>query len=111
MQADDQERASGSSEQITPVSGGLALPVGEVELAPLTEVPLQVEVRLGSAHLSLGDLLKLRAGTVVTLDRQVGEPAEIMVGDKVIALGQVVLVGNELGVRVTELPGSAGSTR
>ena len=108
MPVDSQERDNEGAEQLAPVGGGRAAMAGEVELAPLTEVPLQVEVRLGSAHLSLGDLMKLRSGMVVTLDRQVGEPAEIMVGDKVIALGQVVLVGNELGVRVTELPGSQG---
>ena len=111
MQPDDQMSVNASSEQLAPVDGGLAPLALETELAPLTEVPLQVEVRVGSAHLSLGDLLKLRTGMVVTLDRQVGEPAEILVGDKVIALGQVVLVGNELGVRVTDIRGAGETSR
>ena len=111
MQPDDQMRVNASSEQLAPVGGGLAPLALETELAPLTEVPLQVEVRVGSAHLSLGDLLKLRTGMVVTLDRKVGEPAEILVGDKVIALGQVVLVGNELGVRVTDIRGAGETSR
>jgi flagellar motor switch protein FliN/FliY len=72
-------------------------------LAPLTDVPLEVTVRLGRTRLTLGELLKLRAGAVLTLEQEVGEPAEIMVGDKVVALGEMVVVGEELGVRVTEV--------
>jgi flagellar motor switch protein FliN/FliY len=78
-------------------------PGPEIELAPLAEVPLQVTVRLGSARLTLGELLQLQQGSVVLLDRQVGEPAEIMVGDRVVALGEMVRVGDELGVRVTRV--------
>lgn len=83
----------------------LALHNGEPELAALCEAPLEVTVRLGSARLSLRELLNLRAGSVLVLERQVGEPAEVMVGDKVVALGQVVMVENELGVRLTEIGG------
>jgi flagellar motor switch protein FliN/FliY len=89
--------------------GLLAADLGAVKLACLEEVPLQVEVRLGHARLTLGELLKLRAGLVLTLDRLVDEPAEVLVGGKVIARGQIVVVGDELGVRVTELAAAAGS--
>lgn len=80
----------------------------EGALASLAEVPLQVEVRLGHARLSLGELLRLQAGSVLTLDRRVEEPAEVLVGGKVVARGQIVAVGDELGVRVTELARPAG---
>jgi flagellar motor switch protein FliN len=93
---------------MAPVGGSLA-GGKEPPLAPLTEVPLEVQVRLGSARLSLGELLKLRPGQVVGLNRDLSDPAEIMVGNKVIALGQVVLVGQELGVRVTGLPAPEGN--
>lgn len=75
------------------------------ELGSLSEAPLQVTVRLGTVQMPLGELLKVRAGSVLVLDRQVGEPAEIMVGDRVVALGQVVMVEEQLGVRVTEVAG------
>ncbi|MEN6545378.1 MAG: FliM/FliN family flagellar motor switch protein [Armatimonadia bacterium] len=77
----------------------------EHELGSLSEAPLQVTVRLGTVQVPLGELLKVRAGSVLVLDRQVGEPAEIMVGDRVVALGQVVMVEDQLGVRVTEVAG------
>ena len=75
----------------------------ETALAPLTEVPIAVTIRLGSTKLTLGELLALRPGAVLGLDQQVDTPAEIMVGSQVIALGQMVMVGKELGVRVLEL--------
>lgn len=86
-----------------PSSELLASLTGEEPLARLEEVPLQLEVRLGRARLSLGELLRLRAGAVLTLDRLVGEEAEVLIGGKTVALGQIVVVGEELGVRVTRL--------
>ena len=83
---------------------GLAPLLGTPErLASLEEVPLLVEVRLGRASLTLVELIKMRAGAVLGLDRQVGEAAEIIVGGKVVGHGQLVAIGNELGLRVTEL--------
>jgi flagellar motor switch protein FliN/FliY len=66
-------------------------------------VPLEVTVRLGRTRLTLGELLSLKAGAVLALEREVNDPAEIMVGDKVVALGQMVMIGEELGVRVVEV--------
>lgn len=75
----------------------------ETVLAPLADVPIGVTIRLGSTTLTLGELRSLRPGAVLGLDQQVDTPAEIMVGSQVIALGQMVRVGQELGVRVLEL--------
>jgi len=80
----------------------------EIELAPLSEVPLQVTVRLGSARLTLGELLQLQQGSVLLLDREIGEPAEVLVGDRVVALGEMVRVDDELGVRITQVSTSSG---
>lgn len=77
-------------------------------LAALQEVPLQVEVRLGTARLSFGEVMRLRPGSVVTLEQAVGQLAEVLVGGKVVARGQVVLVGDELGIRLSELCGPGG---
>jgi len=81
-------------------------PVAEPQLTALSEVPLQVTVRLGSTRLALRELLELEVGSVLLLDREVGEPAEIMVGDRVIALGELVRVDNDLGVRITQVSAS-----
>ena len=109
MTSDNSELGPETSGQMRPVGGGALSQAEQVELAPLSEAPIRVEVRLGSARLALGELTKLRPGMVVTLERRVGEPAEVVVGDKVIALGQIVLVGDELGVRLTELQGKTGT--
>lgn len=76
-------------------------------LAPLTDVPLEVTVRLGRARLTLGELMSLKSGAVLALERDVTDPAEIMVGDKVVALGQMVMIGQELGVRIVEVADGA----
>ena len=81
-------------------------PVAEPQLTALSEVPLQVTVRLGSTRLALRELLELEVGSVLLLDREVGEPAEIMVGDRLIALGELVRVDNDLGVRITQVSAS-----
>ena len=75
-------------------------------LAPLTEVPLEVTVRLGRTRLTLGELMGLKTGAVLSLEREVSEAVELMVGDKVVALGQMVMIGEELGVRIVEVAGA-----
>jgi len=75
----------------------------EPQLTALTEVPLPVTVRIGSARLTLGELLDLHAASVVVLDREIGDPAEIMVGERVVALGELVRVDSDLGVRITRV--------
>jgi flagellar motor switch protein FliN len=98
------------SETVTTPAGLSTLPpeTGQ-SLSPLTDVPLELTVRLGRTRLTLGELLKLRPGTVLSLEQEVGEPAEILVGDKVVALGQMVVVGEELGVRIVETAPEMGS--
>lgn len=92
----------------TVTDGGPAVegePRLQTELSAMSEVPLEVTVRLGSARMTLGELLELRPGSVLLLDREVGEPAEILVGDRVVALGEMVRVDQDLGVRLTRVSG------
>jgi flagellar motor switch protein FliN/FliY len=69
----------------------------------LMEVPLQVTLRFGERQLLLRDVLELSAGSVVELDRQVKEPAELLVTGRVIARGEVVIVDGNYGLRITEV--------
>lgn len=86
------------------------LPAMKMErpLASLEDIPLQISVRLGTTQLPLGELLNLRPGALVTLDQNVEEPAEIMVSGRTIGRGQVVRVGEALGIRVSEVSGTLG---
>ena len=69
----------------------------------LMEVPVRVTVRIGRASLSLGDLVKLGPGSLVPLDREAHEPADVLVNGKVIARGEVVTIDNTYGVRITSV--------
>ena len=76
-------------------------PAGNFDL--LLEVELDASVRFGSRELELKELLELGPGDVVELDRQVADPVDLIVGDRIIARGEVVLVNGNFGLRVTEV--------
>ncbi len=72
------------------------------------DVPLAVTLRFGERQMSLRELLALSTGSLVELDRQVEEPVELMLGDRVVARGEVVIVDGNYGMRVIEvIEGSA----
>ena len=67
------------------------------------DVPVKVQAVLGRARMPIGELLRLRSGMVVELDRRVGEPVDIFVNNRLIARGEVVMIDNSLGVTLTEI--------
>ena len=69
----------------------------------LLDVELEATIRFGCREMPLGDILELGAGDVVQLDRHISDPADLIVGDKVVARGEVVLVNGNFGLRVTEV--------
>jgi flagellar motor switch protein FliN/FliY len=72
----------------------------------IRDVPLRVTVELGRARLLVRDVLALRAGSVVELDRQAGAPVDILVNGVPMARGEVVVVDERFGVRITEVIGT-----
>ena len=76
---------------------------GAQDLEAVFDVPVQVSAVLGSAKMDVGDLLKLGPGTVLELDRKVGEAIDIYVNNRLVARGEVVLVEDKLGVTMTEV--------
>jgi len=73
------------------------------DLEAVFDVPVRISVVLGRAKIPIASLLKMDIGTVVELDRQVGEAVELYVNDRLIARGEIVLVENRLGVTMTEI--------
>jgi flagellar motor switch protein FliN len=73
------------------------------DLEAVFDVPVRVSVILGRARIPVSQLLKMDVGTVVELDRQVGEAVEIYVNDRLVARGEIVLVESRLGVTMTEI--------
>lgn len=73
------------------------------DLEHVFDVPVNVSAVLGRTLIEVGELLKLGPGTVLELDRRVGEAIDIMVNDRLVARGEVVLVDDRLGVTMTEI--------
>ncbi len=73
------------------------------ELEAVFDVPVKVSAVLGRSRMDISELLKLKAGAVVELDRKVGEAIDIYVNERLVARGEVVLVDERLGVTMTEI--------
>src|SRR5262245_39152856 len=73
------------------------------DLEAVFDVPVQVSAVLGRSRMDVAELLQLGPGTVLELDRKVGEPIDIYVNNRLVARGEVVLVEDKLGVTMTEI--------
>jgi flagellar motor switch protein FliN len=90
-----------TSSALTPFEQGEEKTAGD--LAPVFDVPVNISAVLGKAHMSVAQLLKLSAGSVLELDRKVGEAIDIYVNNRLVARGEVVVVDERLGVTMTEI--------
>lgn len=75
------------------------------KLGMVLDIPLSLSVELGSTKMLINDLLQLGQGSVIELTKLVGDPLEVMVNKKLIAKGEVVVVNEKFGVRITEVIG------
>ncbi len=83
---------------------GQSSPGGEeLSLAQLSDVPIPVTVQIGRVRLTLGDLCRLKTGSLLELDREAHEPADILVNGKTVARGEIVTIENHYGVRITSV--------
>lgn len=78
---------------------------GLITLGMLREVPLELSAELGRTRLSVAEILQLNVGSVVELDRAAGAPVDVVVNGSLIARGEVVVIDDEYGVRITEILG------
>ena len=76
---------------------------GAAGLAPVFDVPINIQAVLGRASLEVAELLRLNRGSVIELDRKVGEAIDIYVNNRLVARGEVVVVDERLGVTMTEI--------
>ena len=92
----------------TPAMGELSKPATGANGAPLDldfilDIPLQVRVEVGRTRLMIQELLQLGKGSVVELNKMLGEPFEVLVNDKLVARGEVVVVNDRFGIRLTDI--------
>lgn len=93
--------ASGSA--LTTAAHVAGEPPTAADLEAVYDVPVNVSAILGKTHMEVSQLLKLARGTVVELDRKVGEAIDIYVNNRLVARGEVVIVEDRLGVTMTEI--------
>ena len=73
------------------------------DLSTVFDVPVSISAVIGRAQLSVAQLLKLGAGSILELDRKVGEAIDIYVNNRLVARGEIVIVDERLGVTMTEI--------
>jgi flagellar motor switch protein FliN/FliY len=78
-----------------------------VELQRLSAVPVDLSVEMGRTRMTVGETLELRQGSVITLNRMAGEPVDLLVNGTPVARGEVVVIDEQFGLRVTEVLGDA----
>ncbi len=77
--------------------------VGGENISLIKDVPLEVTVELGRTHKPISDILDFAPGTIIELDKVAGEPVDVLVNGKLVAKGEVVVIEESFGVRVTEI--------
>jgi flagellar motor switch protein FliN/FliY len=80
---------------------------GGSSLDTLLDVSLPVAIEFGRTHMTVQEVLELGSGSVIQLDRMVGEPIDIYVSDRKLAEGEVVVIGEHFGVRITRIVAGA----
>jgi flagellar motor switch protein FliN/FliY len=81
--------------------------MGDANLDVILDIPVSISMEVGSTKISIRNLLKLNQGSVVELDRLAGEPLDVMVNGTLIAHGEVVVVNEKYGIRLTDVISAA----
>ena len=86
-------------------SGGPTM--GDTNLDVILDIPINISMQIGASKISIRNLLKLNQGSVVELDRLAGEPLDVLVNGTLIAHGEVVVVNEKYGIRLTDVISAA----
>lgn len=89
--------------QFTPFAGGGMPAYAPENIDLIMDVPLEVTVELGRTHKSIHDILEFAPGTIIELNKIAGEPIDVLVNGKYVAKGEVVVIEEAFGVRITEI--------
>ena len=77
------------------------------DLGRVIDVPVELAVEIGRTTMTIGETLSLAPGSIVSLNRLAGEPVDLLVNGKVIAQGEVVVIDEEFGLRITDIVSTA----
>jgi flagellar motor switch protein FliN/FliY len=84
-------------------------PSSVTDMRRLSAVPVDLSVEMGRTRMTVGQTLELRPGSIITLNRMAGEPVDLLVNGAAIARGEVVVIDEQFGLRVTEVLGHSTS--
>ncbi|WP_303649915.1 flagellar motor switch protein FliN [Desulfobotulus pelophilus] len=96
---EEKMQAAGPSEEVVDPASDIA----ERDLDFILDIPLELSVELGRSRMLVNDLLQLGQGSIVELNKLAGEPLEIYINRKLVARGEVVVVNEKFGVRLTDI--------
>jgi flagellar motor switch protein FliN/FliY len=85
------------------LSGHTVAGSGTTDLSLVLDVPVDLVVEIGRTRMTIRETLGICRGTIITLDRLAGEPADLLVNGRLVARGEVVAIDEEFGLRVTEV--------
>jgi flagellar motor switch protein FliN len=98
----DSGEASPQATSFPPVDNQSAVPANK-NIEFVLDIPLQVTVQIGSTRMLIRELLQLGQGSVIELNKLAGEPMEVLVNNKLVARGEVVVVNEKFGIRLTDV--------
>lgn len=100
-----------SPDELQDSASANAGPPADVDLGLILDVPVDVSLQVGSTEITIRDLVQLVEGSVVALDRDYSEPMDVMVNGTLIAHGEIVVVDEKFGVRLTDVVSPAERIR
>lgn len=104
LQASTPAAAPAAAAATAPASGeGTTAGVSTRNLDVLLDIPMEVSVQLGATRMQIRELLQLGQGSVVELEKMAGEPLEVLVNQRLVARGEVVVVNEKFGIRLTDV--------
>ena len=98
-----QQQVNVQPAQFQPFAGNYQAPYQPENIDLIMDVPLEVTVELGRTHKSIQDILDFAPGTIIELNKIAGEPIDLLVNGKYVAKGEVVVIEESFGIRITEI--------
>jgi len=99
----EQDMSSVTNEKSKSETKEITQPSEALNLHFILDIPLEVSVELGRTRITIHELLQLGQGSVIELNKLAGEPLEILVNQKLVARGEVVVVNEKFGIRLTDI--------
>lgn len=98
-----QDESNYSPEELAQKNQSVSSNGADVNLDLVLEVPVNLALQVGSTDIAIKDLVKLVEGSVVALDRESNEPMDVLVNGQLIAHGEIVIVDEQFGIRLTDV--------